>query len=63
MVRKNARGKPGMQECKSARKRKGSPQSIFSHASDFLLHPSSLEAVDCSNSNYLAYMSFIQCID
>ena len=36
MVCKNARAKQGMQEYKSARKREGNPQCIFSHASDFL---------------------------
>ena len=36
VVPKSARGKPGTQKCKSARKRKGNPQCIFSHASHFL---------------------------
>ena len=36
VVCKNARAKQGMQEYKSARKREGNLQCIFSHASDFL---------------------------
>ena len=73
MVRKNARGS---QECRSARVRENAKETpnqfsltlpIFYFTILLERLPrrllSNFEAVDCSNSNYLDYMSFIQCID